>query len=149
MDPHNKELCNEFKFDGLKREVTIENWELSDLTDHTLPCSLWWWWGKSKWTDQLNDTWNDSYCVFLSLQQTLHEKWDEFRSLMVQEQRLVHGEFLAHDSDIYYTRPLNELVSITYKGWQPDICTLLHVFVSHKTLPVSTMLSVVNEEKHI
>lgn len=27
----------------------------------------------------------------LLLQQTLHEKWDEYRSLMVQEQRLVHG----------------------------------------------------------
>lgn len=29
----------------------------------------------------------------LPLQQTLHEKWDEYRSLMVQEQRLVHGGF--------------------------------------------------------
>lgn len=56
-----------------------------------------------KWTDQLNDTWQDSYCVFLSLQQNLHEKWDEFRSLMVQEQRLVHGEFLVHDNDL--TKP--------------------------------------------
>lgn len=33
MDPHNKELCNEFKFDGLKREVTIENC-LTSLTTH-------------------------------------------------------------------------------------------------------------------
>lgn len=29
------------------------------------------------------------------LQQTLYEKWGEYRSLMVQEQRLVHGEYLA------------------------------------------------------
>lgn len=26
------------------------------------------------------------------LQQTLHEKWDEYRSLVVQEQRLFHGK---------------------------------------------------------
>ncbi|XP_076874835.1 general receptor for phosphoinositides 1-associated scaffold protein [Brachyhypopomus gauderio] len=29
------------------------------------------------------------------LKQTLHEKWDEYRSLMVQEQRLVHGIVLS------------------------------------------------------
>uniref|UniRef100_A0A8C6UEC6 GRP1 (general receptor for phosphoinositides 1)-associated scaffold protein n=1 Tax=Neogobius melanostomus TaxID=47308 RepID=A0A8C6UEC6_9GOBI len=34
------------------------------------------------------------------LKQSLHEKWDEYRSLMVQEQRLVHGIVLS-DSDIY------------------------------------------------
>lgn len=27
------------------------------------------------------------------MQQTLYEKWGEYRSLMVQEQRLVHGEW--------------------------------------------------------
>ncbi|XP_056444114.1 general receptor for phosphoinositides 1-associated scaffold protein [Gadus chalcogrammus] len=34
------------------------------------------------------------------LKQTLHEKWDEFRSLMVQEQRLVHGIVLS-DAAVY------------------------------------------------
>lgn len=29
------------------------------------------------------------------MQQTLYEKWGEYRSLMVQEQRLVHGEYTA------------------------------------------------------
>lgn len=32
----------------------------------------------------------------VSLQQTLYEKWGEFRSLMVQEQRLVRGERGGH-----------------------------------------------------
>ncbi|KAM9344472.1 general receptor for phosphoinositides 1-associated scaffold protein [Pholidichthys leucotaenia] len=34
------------------------------------------------------------------LKQTLHEKWDEYRSLMVQEQRLVHGIVMS-DAAIY------------------------------------------------
>ncbi|KAI4891185.1 hypothetical protein NFI96_011819, partial [Prochilodus magdalenae] len=34
------------------------------------------------------------------LKQTLHEKWDEYRSLMVQEQRLVHGIVMS-DVAIY------------------------------------------------
>ncbi|KAK1898880.1 General receptor for phosphoinositides 1-associated scaffold protein [Dissostichus eleginoides] len=34
------------------------------------------------------------------LKQTLHEKWDEYRSLMVQEQRLVHGIVLS-DAAVY------------------------------------------------
>ncbi|XP_033943656.1 general receptor for phosphoinositides 1-associated scaffold protein [Pseudochaenichthys georgianus] len=34
------------------------------------------------------------------LKQTLHEKWDEYRSLMVQEQRLVHGIVLS-DAGVY------------------------------------------------
>ncbi|XP_029363295.1 general receptor for phosphoinositides 1-associated scaffold protein [Echeneis naucrates] len=34
------------------------------------------------------------------LKQTLHEKWDEYRSLMVQEQRLVHG-ILMSDAAVY------------------------------------------------
>ncbi|KAM9445150.1 general receptor for phosphoinositides 1-associated scaffold protein [Clarias gariepinus] len=34
------------------------------------------------------------------LKQTLHEKWDEYRSLMVQEQRLVHGIVMS-DADLY------------------------------------------------
>ncbi|XP_036389537.1 general receptor for phosphoinositides 1-associated scaffold protein [Megalops cyprinoides] len=34
------------------------------------------------------------------LKQTLHEKWDEFRSLMVQEQRLVHGIVMS-DAAVY------------------------------------------------
>ena len=29
------------------------------------------------------------------MQQTLYEKWGEYRSLMVQEQRLVHGELTS------------------------------------------------------
>lgn len=32
-----------------------------------------------------------------SLQQTLYEKWGEYRSLMVQEQRLVRGEWVPMD----------------------------------------------------
>uniref|UniRef100_A0A3Q4BPN2 PDZ domain-containing protein n=1 Tax=Mola mola TaxID=94237 RepID=A0A3Q4BPN2_MOLML len=34
------------------------------------------------------------------LKQTLHEKWDEYRSLMVQEQRLVHGIVMS-DAAVY------------------------------------------------
>ncbi|XP_026224659.1 general receptor for phosphoinositides 1-associated scaffold protein [Anabas testudineus] len=34
------------------------------------------------------------------LKQTLHEKWDEYRSLMVQEQRLVHGIVMS-DAALY------------------------------------------------
>nr|XP_057906868.1 general receptor for phosphoinositides 1-associated scaffold protein [Doryrhamphus excisus] len=34
------------------------------------------------------------------LKQTLHEKWDEYRSLMVQEQRLVHGIVMC-DGTVY------------------------------------------------
>ncbi|KAM9855866.1 general receptor for phosphoinositides 1-associated scaffold protein [Aulostomus maculatus] len=34
------------------------------------------------------------------LKQTLHEKWDEYRSLMVQEQRLVHGIVMS-DASVY------------------------------------------------
>ncbi|KAI5095553.1 general receptor for phosphoinositides 1-associated scaffold protein, partial [Silurus meridionalis] len=34
------------------------------------------------------------------LKQTLHEKWDEYRSLMVQEQRLVHGIVMS-DVTVY------------------------------------------------
>ncbi|KAG9269815.1 general receptor for phosphoinositides 1-associated scaffold protein isoform X2 [Astyanax mexicanus] len=34
------------------------------------------------------------------LKQTLHEKWDEYRSLMVQEQRLVHGIVMS-DTAVY------------------------------------------------
>ncbi|CDQ91770.1 unnamed protein product [Oncorhynchus mykiss] len=34
------------------------------------------------------------------LKQTLHEKWDEYRSLMMQEQRLVHGIVMS-DAAIY------------------------------------------------
>eukprot|EP00066_Takifugu_rubripes_P001985 XP_003963572.1 PREDICTED: general receptor for phosphoinositides 1-associated scaffold protein [Takifugu rubripes] len=34
------------------------------------------------------------------LKQTLHEKWDEYRSLMVQEQRLVHGIVMS-DAAMY------------------------------------------------
>ncbi|TNN57233.1 General receptor for phosphoinositides 1-associated scaffold protein [Liparis tanakae] len=34
------------------------------------------------------------------LKQTVHEKWDEYRSLMVQEQRLVHGIVLS-DAAVY------------------------------------------------
>ncbi|XP_066529486.1 general receptor for phosphoinositides 1-associated scaffold protein [Hoplias malabaricus] len=34
------------------------------------------------------------------LKQTLHEKWDEYRSLMVQEQRLVHG-IVMNDAAVY------------------------------------------------
>ncbi|XP_054627942.1 general receptor for phosphoinositides 1-associated scaffold protein [Dunckerocampus dactyliophorus] len=34
------------------------------------------------------------------LKQTLHEKWDEYRSLMVQEQRLVHGIVMC-DGAVY------------------------------------------------
>ncbi|KAM6977203.1 general receptor for phosphoinositides 1-associated scaffold protein [Aplochiton taeniatus] len=34
------------------------------------------------------------------LKQTLHEKWDEYRSLMMQEQRLVHG-IVVSDAAIY------------------------------------------------
>lgn len=34
------------------------------------------------------------------LKQTLHDKWDEYRSLMVQEQRLVHGIVMS-DAAIY------------------------------------------------
>ncbi|XP_056279951.1 general receptor for phosphoinositides 1-associated scaffold protein [Pseudoliparis swirei] len=34
------------------------------------------------------------------LKQTLHEKWDEYRSLMMQEQRLVHGIVLS-DAAVY------------------------------------------------
>uniref|UniRef100_A0A3B5MD27 Trafficking regulator and scaffold protein tamalin n=1 Tax=Xiphophorus couchianus TaxID=32473 RepID=A0A3B5MD27_9TELE len=34
------------------------------------------------------------------LKQTLHEKWDEYRSLMVQEQRLVHGIVMS-DASLY------------------------------------------------
>ncbi|KAK0138297.1 General receptor for phosphoinositides 1-associated scaffold protein [Merluccius polli] len=34
------------------------------------------------------------------LKQTLHEKWEEYRSLMVQEQRLVHGIVLS-DAAVY------------------------------------------------
>ncbi|XP_034028963.1 general receptor for phosphoinositides 1-associated scaffold protein [Thalassophryne amazonica] len=34
------------------------------------------------------------------LKQTMHEKWDEYRSLMVQEQRLVHGIVMS-DAAIY------------------------------------------------
>ncbi|XP_067227791.1 general receptor for phosphoinositides 1-associated scaffold protein [Chanodichthys erythropterus] len=34
------------------------------------------------------------------LKQTLHEKWDEYRSLMVQEQRLVHGIVMS-DVSVY------------------------------------------------
>ncbi|XP_030589190.1 general receptor for phosphoinositides 1-associated scaffold protein [Archocentrus centrarchus] len=34
------------------------------------------------------------------LKQTLHEKWDEYRSLMVQEQRLVHGIVMS-DATVY------------------------------------------------
>ncbi|XP_077573087.1 general receptor for phosphoinositides 1-associated scaffold protein isoform X1 [Stigmatopora nigra] len=34
------------------------------------------------------------------LKQTLHEKWDEYRSLMLQEQRLVHGIAMS-DASVY------------------------------------------------
>ncbi|XP_067096205.1 general receptor for phosphoinositides 1-associated scaffold protein [Osmerus mordax] len=34
------------------------------------------------------------------LKQTLHEKWDEYRSLMMQEQRLVHGIVMS-DASVY------------------------------------------------
>ncbi|XP_019721749.1 general receptor for phosphoinositides 1-associated scaffold protein [Hippocampus comes] len=34
------------------------------------------------------------------LKQTLHEKWEEYRSLMVQEQRLVHGIVMS-DASVY------------------------------------------------
>nr|XP_015199817.1 PREDICTED: general receptor for phosphoinositides 1-associated scaffold protein [Lepisosteus oculatus] len=36
------------------------------------------------------------------LKQTLHEKWDEYRSLMLQEQRLVHG-IVMNDPAVYET----------------------------------------------
>ncbi|XP_005986359.1 general receptor for phosphoinositides 1-associated scaffold protein [Latimeria chalumnae] len=39
------------------------------------------------------------------LKQTLHEKWEEYRSLMVQEQRLVHGIVMT-DPSVYDTLEL-------------------------------------------
>uniref|UniRef100_A0A4W3IPZ2 Trafficking regulator and scaffold protein tamalin n=2 Tax=Callorhinchus milii TaxID=7868 RepID=A0A4W3IPZ2_CALMI len=38
----------------------------------------------------------------LYLKQTLQEKWEEYRSLMIQEQRLVHG-IVSNDPNIYDT----------------------------------------------
>lgn len=40
------------------------------------------------------------HVLCLPQQQTLHEKWDEYRLLMVQEQRLVHGRFV--DSVMFF-----------------------------------------------
>ncbi|KAG7221722.1 hypothetical protein INR49_000089 [Caranx melampygus] len=42
----------------------------------------------------------DEEAFGFEIQQTLHEKWDEYRSLMVQEQRLVHGIVLS-DAAVY------------------------------------------------
>lgn len=58
------------------------------------------------------------------LQQTLYEKWGEYRSLMVQEQRLVHGEWVCTPMPLRTGRPLPSTVELQL--WTPRCPKLTH-----------------------
>lgn len=65
-----------------------------------------------------------SFIVLFALQQTLYEKWEEYRSLMVQEQRLLHGKCPVFNSLLLtphvviacWEQTTSELVTLQERG---------------------------------